>query len=398
MEEGRGRSTGTPGRAALRSGWLGAVVIAALGVAGTGCGRGEQPQPSGAPMGAVRNSGEENQPPAIQRLSLDPASPAPGDRIRAQAAASDPDGDPVTVRYVWTVDGKTMPESGPELAASDLAGGARIQVVAIASDGRLDSEPMQATATVRVPMTEVGSVELDPATDVLPGTPVTAKVELNGSPDAVELHYQWLVNDQPVDQDAERFDTTGLHRGDRIAVRVTPSRDDEDGSTVRSAELKLANSPPKILSQPTGALPDGSFRYEVKAEDPDGDTNLRFRLDHAPEGMAIDPVLGVVTWRPQESQVGRHEAEVVVSDGQGGETHQKFELTLSQAANDTPASPSPAGGKGPGPADASDGGDEAAAPPPAPPVRYRRRGHPPGPETPAAPAPGAGDEDSGAEE
>ena len=397
--EARGGSTRASCRGAAWTGWLGAVAIAALGFGGAACGRSEQPQPSGAPMGAERRSEGENQPPAIQRLSLDPASPLPGDRIRAMATASDPDGDPVSVRYAWTVDGQSLPETGPEIAPSDLRQGARIQVVAVASDGRLESEPAQATATVRVPISEVGNIELEPGPEVMPGTSVVAKVELNGPSDGVEIRYQWLVNDEPVEQATDHFDTTGLHRDDRVAVRVTPVRGDEEGSTVRSPELRIANSPPKIVSQPGGAMADGSFRYEVKAVDPDGDTALRFRLDHGPDGMTIDPILGVITWRPKDAQVGHHDAEVVVSDGRGGESHQKFELTLRDASDDTPASPAsaPSGDKPRNGGEASDGEGEAAAPAPAPPTRYRRHGHPVDGSAPAAPAPSGeeGESDSG---
>jgi hypothetical protein len=385
------------------------VALAALGFGGTACSRGEKPQPSGAPMGAPHaRSADENRPPVIQRLSVDPSSPVPGDHVRAMATAVDPDGDPVTVRYVWTVDGQTLAETGPEIAPDALAPGSRIEVEAVASDGRLESQPEQASVEVRGTPPEVTSVGLAPAPFVPPGDPVVAHVDLGGSADGVELHYQWFVNDDPAGQDADRLDTKGLHRGDRIAVSVTAARGDEEGDAVRSADIGVANAPPKILSQPQGALgADGTFRYEVKAEDPDGDTTLRYRLDHAPEGMTIDPVLGVVTWRPNDSQLGRHEAEVVVSDGHGGETHQKIELRLTDssgsggdsssgttAGTPAPASPAQKGGSGAG---GSGGDEEAAAPAPAP-VRYRRYGHPPGPATPAAPAPDGGDEESGGEE
>ncbi len=405
--EGRGGSSAASRQARVWAGWLGVLALAALGVGSSACSRAERPQPSGAAMGGLpARATDENRPPVIQRMTLTPASPVPGDHLRAMATAADPDGNPVTVSYRWTVDGKPETESGPEIVLGELAPGARIEVVAVASDGKLESQPEQAVATVRGSAPEIQSITLAPAPFVPPGDPVVATVELNGPADGVELHYQWFVNDASVAQQANRLDTTGLHRGDRIAVSVTPVRGEVEGDAVRSADVGVANAPPKILSQPQGVLADGSFRYEVKADDPDGDSNLRYRIDHGPEGMTIDPVLGVVTWRPKDSQIGRNEVEVVVSDGHGGETHQKFELTLSDSSGGsggspggTASSPPPADGgdkTGSG-ASGADGDQQAQAPaPPAP--RNRRYGHRPAPASPAAPAPSGDGEETGAEE
>ena len=86
---------------------------------------------------------------------------------------------------------------------------------------------------------------------------------------------------------------------------------------------------------------DGVYRYAVEVADPDGDTNLRFKLTKAPEGARVDPVLGEITWQPTFAQTGTHAIEVVVSDGKGGEASQRFEVSVKEVGGDAAAKPAP---------------------------------------------------------
>jgi Bacterial Ig domain/CARDB/Putative Ig domain len=57
------------------------------------------------------------------------------------------------------------------------------------------------------------------------------------------------------------------------------------------------------------------FTYDVDATDPDLPANtLTYSLDLAPEGADIDPVSGVITWTPAETQHGAHLFRVEVMD------------------------------------------------------------------------------------
>ncbi|MAE66546.1 MAG: hypothetical protein CMJ18_19935, partial [Phycisphaeraceae bacterium] len=117
-------------------------------------------------------------------------------------------------------------------------------------------------------------------------------------------------------------------------------RDPLGGSDVQSFRIGVTaeNVAPTITSVPFGpAVIDVLYRYEVTAQDGNGDT-LAFRLDEAPNGMSIDGVTGVLTWTPQSDQVGPHPVEIVVDDGRGGLASQAFELpAVLDAANDPPA-------------------------------------------------------------
>lgn len=134
-----------------------------------------------------------NEAPTLDTLIIDPAAPRTGDTLVASATASDADGDDVTVTYTWveattgaTAEGDTVP---------DVARGQSWTVTAVANDGTVDSEPVQATVDVTNSAPQADGVVVTPAA----GTPddtftcaVTNPVDPEG--DAYTVTYRWLVD------------------------------------------------------------------------------------------------------------------------------------------------------------------------------------------------------------
>ena len=90
-------------------------------------------------------------------VALSAATPYTNQTLTATATSTDPEGDPLTRRFVWKVNGVTVRDSGSTTAATDAlnlstAGngnvGDEITVEVTASDGELVSEVDRATATV----------------------------------------------------------------------------------------------------------------------------------------------------------------------------------------------------------------------------------------------------------
>ena len=75
-----------------------------------------------------------------------------------------------------------------------------------------------------------------------------------------------------------------------------------------------------------------------EASDEDGDKPLRFSLLEGPPGMKVDPATGVLRWRPEAGQMGKHPVEVAVHDPSGDGNAIRFEITVGRDA--APASPS----------------------------------------------------------
>jgi hypothetical protein len=160
--------------------------------------------------------------------------------------------------------------------------------------------------------------------------------------DSLRFEYVWLVNGSQTEQRGRTFSTRGLDRGDRVRVRAVASDGSDTSRAAESREVTMGNSPPLIEKIPTLQSESGAFRYTFQAEDPDGDRNLRFRLREAPEGMRIDPILGVATWRPKPGQAGVHQVDVIVEDSHGDGSALRFEVTVTATQGDSGEPPPPA--------------------------------------------------------
>jgi cyclophilin family peptidyl-prolyl cis-trans isomerase len=189
-----------------------------------------------------------DQPPTAT-VTLSSASPNPTDTLTATATDSDPDGNPVTLTYVWQVNGttvKTTPGTGSLTDTLDLtaiAGGVNpgdtVTVQVTPNDGVLNGTAATASATVNSPPV-VTSLGLSPSspnpTDTLTATAVT------GDPDGdpVTLTYLWQVNGMTVQTTpgtASLTDTLNptalgltLNSGDKVTVQATPNDGKIDGA------------------------------------------------------------------------------------------------------------------------------------------------------------------------
>ena len=100
--------------------------------------------------------------------------------------------------------------------------------------------------------------------------------------------------------------------------------------------VNAVNDAPVIVSTPVTAADEGvAYSYDVDATDVDGDA-LTYALALAPVGMTIDPVSGLISWTPDDTQVGDQNVTVSVSDGNGGVTTQSFIITVSAVVLESP--------------------------------------------------------------
>src|SRR5262249_37917001 len=111
------------------------------------------------------------------------------------------------------------------------------------------------------------------------------------------------------------------------------------------------NDPPAITLTPRTSIRLGeTYLYQVAASDPNNDA-LTFTLIAPPAGLAVD-VNGLVSWRPEPSQLGDHPIQLRVSDGRGATTTQTFTLRVVTGDTNLPpviTSTPPAAGPPPPP-------------------------------------------------
>ncbi|WP_341502516.1 putative Ig domain-containing protein [Gallaecimonas sp. GXIMD4217] len=122
---------------------------------------------------------------------------------------------------------------------------------------------------------------------------------------------------------------------------VVKALDPHGAASLQSFTLEVTdprgeNHAPQITSEPQGIILAGvEFRYQVVAEDPDGDI-LSYRLERGAAGMALGDD-GLFRWLPSTAQVGKtFVVDILVDDGRGGLAKQTLTLPVSEGANAAP--------------------------------------------------------------
>ena len=281
-----------------------------------------------------------NASPEIDEILFEPENPAAGDTLKAVVRATDPDSETLWFRYAWTIDGEPVRGGTAEVDLSGASRGDSVELTVVASDGVNESEPAQESATLENARPRLVRVEVLPPDELVAGTPIVVRPEARDPDgDPVSFEYEWTVNNRRRLEKGARFETKGLRRGDTVVVQIVASDGEDESEPFVAPALEVANTPPRIVSKPSKPSGDGVFRYQVAAEDPDGDVGVQFHLEKAPEGMEIDNLSGAIHWTPRRDQAGVHAVSVIADDLQGGRSRQSFEVTVGTPPPAAPADP-----------------------------------------------------------
>jgi RHS repeat-associated protein len=97
-----------------------------------------------------------------------------------------------------------------------------------------------------------------------------------------------------------------------------------------------SNLPLVITSAPVLVASTGSeYLYQILADDPEGDI-LSYSLEVSPIGMSINTD-GLISWTPEESQIGSNRVEILIDDGKRGTALQIYDLVVSSGAGSNTA-------------------------------------------------------------
>lgn len=250
---------------------------------------------------------------------------------RYQVVASDPEGASLTYSLDEAPDGVAINNSGNLnwIPSAGQAGEHRISVRVTDERG--------ATATQAFTVT-VSATNQRPVIESVP--PQGARIDqpyhydANASdPDGDVLTY--VLSQAPsgmsIDSSTGSIQwTPGESQEGTVPVRLDVS-DGRGGQTSQTFEIQVSrdNTAPTIVSAPeTVTEPDTEYVYQAQANDPDGDP-LTFSLEAAPSGMTVDADSGLVLWTPGENQTGEHSVALRVSDSEGGQNTQSFNLVVT---------------------------------------------------------------------
>jgi hypothetical protein len=307
----------------------GLICILLLQAAAIACGDGDASVKE--PDSLLSESADRaNSAPRIVSVALEPSSPTPGSAVRVVVEVEDDDADPVKMTYDWTLRGESVGNGTPKLMLGDAGRGDALEVEVVASDGRAESEPASAWATVGNERPVVDRLRVGPSHSITAGEVIEAWAEgrdPEGSP--VDIVYTWRLNGLEVGEvTGSEFETLDLSLGDVVVVEARADDGDDLSEPFRSPEIRVTNRPPTVVSRPGPSRAGQAFTYRVVAEDPDGDTPLRFLLEGAPDGMKIGGHDVEVRWQPRPDQAGVHEVRVVVDDMKGGRVAHVFEVSV----------------------------------------------------------------------
>jgi hypothetical protein len=200
------------------------------------------------------------------------------------------------------------------------------------SDSKLQGKEVSSdSARILNSPPKVTGITIDPE---LPRRNSTLKARIEASDpdgDTIAFSYQWVKNgDELMGEISETLRDPTLSKGDKISLRVTPYDMKSTGEEVISQEIVILNSAPVITSSPQAQkMKSALYRYQVVAEDPDGDP-ITFSLSpSSPHGMTIDPQTGLIQWKIGRNDAGTHTIEIIAADGDEGRCTQKYTLTIT---------------------------------------------------------------------
>ncbi|WP_028116276.1 putative Ig domain-containing protein [Ferrimonas senticii] len=258
-----------------------------------------------------------------------------GNNYHYQIEAKDPDGDALSYELLIKPNGMQLSTDGVvNWMPSEVQAGQSHNVQVKVTDARGAQVIQTFIVFVNLPseQNEAPQIRSLPTAPAMVDAVYLYKV-IAVDPEALPLTYGLSTAPSGMAIDASGLLIWNPQEGDigEHSVVVTVS----DGANIATQSFTLpviaadlSNQLPNISSIPRHqAVVEAEYRYDVIAEDPDGDA-LAFGLLQGPIGAGIDPTTGVLSWTPQADQNGNHSFELFADDGKG-KTLQRFSVFVT---------------------------------------------------------------------
>lgn len=297
----------------------------------------------GADGGDGADGADDNNSPELTDLSLSPNPVTTDGVLTATVSATDPDGDPLTLTYAWTVDGDEVQSGSDDTldGAVHFDKGHEIAVTVTADDGAdtssLASDPVVAINTA--PGAPTLSLDPEPPEHGAALTCAVATTSADADSDPVTYTMAWTVNGAgwPDEGGSGSADsgggdsgapTTSTWPGDTVPTGVvqegqtwtctaTPNDGDEDGATAEVSGTAICTgahsyAEPASLTHLRRAG-WGSF------EDIDGDSDLDLMWGHGTQVKVERNDVGVYSliWTQPAGMISRTHFQPFDMDGDG---------------------------------------------------------------------------------
>jgi len=153
---------------------------------------------------------------------------------------------------------------------------------------------------------------------------VAEAVDPDGDP--VRFDIAWKKNGEPAGS-GPRMELP-VRRGDKVTVTIVALDGEGPGRPV-TLTREIRNTPPMIRGHEQFRVEGNVVSFRVVATDADGDP-LSYAIKEGPPGASIDPSSGRVLWNTSGEPKGKFPFLVAVSDGAGGETTARINVTIRE--------------------------------------------------------------------
>jgi len=268
-----------------------------------------------------------NHPPSVLSARIYPTNVTLDTELRVDIQGEDADGNRITYRYQWVVNGGPVPgATAPAFKPERLKKGDRVTADIVPTDGKADGAVFT-TGPVTIGNTAPRILEI--YVEPLPlqrGKPIKIRVVVaDPDGDPVTLAYKWFRNNKEIPgAPGDTLDTKEFQKKDILEVLVTPS-DGKSRGEGQGLQMVIENSRPRFTSTPPTEIKDGQYLYQVAVTDPDEDP-VTLELKQGPPGMTLDPASKQLSWKLTPENVGKHHVVLVAKDNDNGATQVEFDL------------------------------------------------------------------------
>ncbi len=242
--------------------------------------------------------------PGAPVVSIGPATPNTLDDLVAaiDVGASDPEGDPLTYQWSWSVGGAPQPAltGSATVPAANTSRGQLWQVSVSASDGWSSGPPATASVTIVNAPPSVAVPAISPAvlyTTTSPTCGGAAGSDPDGDP--VTVSVSWSVNGgAPVA--GTSLPSSAIVKNDTVECTATPSDGTLTGVSATSPPVIVSNSAPtapSVVINPLMPTPDDFLSCPMVSfgSDPDGDA-VTYEYDWIINGLSMNLNANWLSW------------------------------------------------------------------------------------------------------
>ena len=191
-----------------------------------------------------------NTPPTVASASLSPDPAYESSTLTCTAGATDdPDGDPVTLSYAWSVDGSDPGVYGPALGGADFDRGQEVTCLVTPNDGLTNGSTATSNAvTISNTAPVMDSVALTPVTPVEGDTLECDSTATDDDDDDITYTYAWTVAGIPASGTSSTLGGGSWAKGDEVTCTATPDDGTDTGTGMTSSPVTIGNATPTVAN------------------------------------------------------------------------------------------------------------------------------------------------------